>query len=69
MAEGRSWSIRVYIPADPLDANDGVTVMIVGLGSSRTRTFLDATKTREQLLTTALTAARAYILSRDPPPV
>jgi hypothetical protein len=63
---GKTFNIVIYIPDDPMDAEDAVQVQIQGgtVPDVKRKTFMNSTKTRAQLLTDALTAIRAYLLAQ-----
>lgn len=63
---GKTYTITLYIPDDPMDAEDAVQVGIQGgtVPDVKRKTFMNNTKTRAQLLTDALTAIRAYLLAQ-----
>jgi len=63
MAEGIDVRIRLYVPADPIGTDEGVTVQVSAEGRQRTRLYVDPTMTRAQLVTKALTDVRTYVLS------
>jgi len=64
MAEGTTMHAEIYVPADPMDSSDSVIITLTSLQGRRTRTFTDPTKSRDQLVTLALTALKAYLLNQ-----
>jgi hypothetical protein len=65
MAEGRMVTLTMYIADDPLEANEGVHASLNAGRRVVTRSYVDPTKTRAQLVTQALTDVRTAILNMD----
>jgi hypothetical protein len=61
---GDQFQISLYLPDDPLATGDAIVVRVSSSKGQRTKVFAwDGAKTRAQLMTEAVAAARAYILS------
>ena len=63
MADGKRYMLIVDIPNDPIAPDEGVVVEIQGatMPAPKRRLYLDATKTRDQLVNAAMTAAATFL--------
>lgn len=63
--QGNEFRIRLTVPDDPLDTDEGVEIEVSSARDGvRRRVYTGGGQTRVQLVTAALTALRVYVLAQ-----